>query len=72
MLDNAVQESREALSIAKFTRMDCIKHIGKVWVEVVLRVNVRMAEVFDVFRKVTEKEYVLFANLARYFNLPSC
>jgi hypothetical protein len=69
MLHDAIEQGREALGIAKGAAMDMIEYVGELGLELVLLVQMRVAEVFDILGKVTEQEYVLFTNLAGDFNL---
>lgn len=69
MLDDAVEESTKSAGITKGTRLDRVKDGGKLWVELVVVVQVGVAEVFDVFGKVTKEEDVLITDFARDFDL---
>jgi hypothetical protein len=69
MLHDAIEQGGEALGIAKGAAVDVIKYVGELRLELVLLVQMRVAEVLDILGKVTEQEDVLFANLAGDFNL---
>jgi hypothetical protein len=69
MLHDAIEQGGEALGIAKSAAVDVIKYVGELRLELVLLVQMRVAEVLDILGKVTEQEDVLFANLAGDFNL---
>jgi hypothetical protein len=69
MLHDAIKQGGEALGIAKGAAVDVIKYIGELRLELVLLVQMRVTEVLNILRKVTEQEDVLFTNLAGDFNL---
>ena len=69
VLDDAVEQRGEGARVAKLARVDGVEDVGEVGVELVLLVEVAVAEVFDVLGQVAEEEDVFFANLARDFDL---
>jgi hypothetical protein len=69
VLHDAIEQGGKALGIAKGAAVDVIKYIGELRLELVLLVQMRVAEVLDILGKVTEQEDVLFTNLAGDFNL---
>jgi hypothetical protein len=69
MLHDAIKQGGEALGIAKGAAVDVIKYIGELRLELVLLVQMCVAEVLNILGKVTEQEDVLFTNLAGDFNL---
>lgn len=69
MLDDAVDERREAICVAEGAVMDVVEDGGELWVELILRVQVRVAQVLDVFGEVAEKEDVLLADFTGDFDL---
>lgn len=69
MLDDAVDESREALRVAKHALVDAIEDLGERGFELVVLVEVGVAEVLDVFGEIAEEEDVVLANLTGDFDL---
>jgi hypothetical protein len=69
VLHDAIEQGGEALGIAKGAAVNMIEYVGELGLELVLLVQMRVAEVLDILGKVTEQEDVLFANLAGDFNL---
>lgn len=72
VVGDGTYKSREGACVTEHVGMDGIKHFEKIGVESVGAVMVFMAEVLDVFRKVSEEEDVIFANFAGNFNLLDC
>lgn len=71
MLDDAVEEGGEGARVAEGARVDGIEDLGEGRLQLVVVVEVGMAEVFDVFGEVAEEEDVLLADLAGDFDLGS-
>lgn len=71
MLNDTVDQRGKALSIAKCTVVDVIEDGCELRIKLVLRVQMGVTEVLDIFGKVTKEEDVLFADFAGDFNLKS-
>ena len=69
MVHDAVEERREGAGVAKGARVDAVEYGSKSRVELVLLVEVSVAELVDVLGEVAEKEDVVLADLAGNFNL---
>jgi hypothetical protein len=69
MVDNTVDESREALSVAEHAPSDGVEDLGKLGLDLVSGVEMCMSEVFNVFCEVTEEEDVLLADFTGDLNL---
>jgi hypothetical protein len=69
VVDDAVEQCREGLRIAKGTVMDAVENSGESRVQLVVLVEVSVTEIVDVFSEVAEEEDVVLANLACNFNL---
>ena len=69
LIDNAVAQGGKSTRVAESTTFDGVENFGEVAVELEVAVGVGVAEVFDVFSEVAEKEDVGFADFARDFNL---
>ena len=72
VLDDAVDQRGERRCVAEGAALDRVEDGGKLWVEVVVAVNVRVPEVIDVLGQVAEEEDVVLANLASDFYLTGC
>jgi hypothetical protein len=71
VLNDAVDESGEALGVAKGALMDMVEDNGELRIELVLAVEMGVSEVFHVFCEVAEEEDIVFADFAGDFNLQS-
>jgi acetolactate synthase regulatory subunit len=69
VLNNAVDERGEAFSVAKPSSTNAVENSGQLGIELVVRVDMSVSQILNVFRKVTEKEDVLLANFTRNLNL---
>lgn len=69
MVDDAVEERTKALGVAECALVDGVEDGRELGVELVVRVEMGVAEVFDVFCQVTEQEDVLLADFARDLDL---
>jgi hypothetical protein len=69
VLNDAVDESREFLSVAESAVVDVVEDNGELGIELVVAVEMGVSEVLDVFCEVAEEEDVVLANLAGDFNL---
>lgn len=64
VLDNTVEQRAECSSIAETTFVDLVKHLGELRLELVVLVQMCVAQVLDILCEVTEEKNVLLANLA--------
>jgi hypothetical protein len=69
VLDNAVDQRGEALTVAEPPSADAVENGGELRVELVVRVDMGVAQVFHIFSEVAEEEDVLLANLTGDFDL---
>lgn len=69
VLDDAVDEGGEGAGVAKRSLLDLVEDFGERFVELVVAVNMSVAEIVDVFGEVAEEEDVLLADLAGDFDL---
>jgi hypothetical protein len=69
VLNDAVDESREFLSVAENAVVDVVEDNGELGIELVVAVEMGMSEVLDVFCEVAEEEDVVLADLTGDFNL---
>jgi hypothetical protein len=69
VLDNTVEKSREALSIAEHASVDGVEDLRELGLELVLRIEMCVSEVFNILCKVTEEEDVFFADFTGNLNL---
>ena len=70
MIGYGGHESAELVSITKGIRVNSVEDLLEIWVNGVGAVVVGMAEVFDIFGKVSKEEYVGITDLTSDFNLP--
>lgn len=69
VIDYGVAEGGEAAGVAEHAAFDGVEDFLKVLVELEGTVGVGVTEVFDVFGEIAEEEDVIFADLARNFDL---
>jgi hypothetical protein len=69
VLNNAVDERGEAFSVSKPSSTNAVENSGQLGIELVVRVDMSVSQILNVFRKVTEKEDVLLANFTGNLNL---
>ncbi len=69
MVDDAVDECGEGTGLPESTLFNLIKDLGKGFVEMVIAIDVAVAQIVDVFGEVAEEENVLLADFARDFDL---
>jgi hypothetical protein len=69
VLHDAVEERGEGTCVAKGAGMDGVENGGKGWVELVVLVEMRMAEVVDIFGEVAKEEDILLSDFTGDFNL---
>jgi hypothetical protein len=69
VLDNAVDEGRKLFSVAERALVDVVENGGQLGIELVLRVQMCVAEVLDVLGEVAEEEDVLLADFTGDFDL---
>jgi hypothetical protein len=69
VLNDAVDESREFLSVAESAVVDVVEDNGELGIELVVAVEMGMSEVLDVFCEVAEEEDVVLADLTGDFDL---
>jgi hypothetical protein len=69
VLNDAVDESREFLSVAENAVVDVVEDNGELGIELVVAVEMGMSEVLDVFCEVAEEEDVVLADLTGDFDL---
>ena len=64
VVNNAINKRRELVGITKTVTLNGIKHLAKIVVELEFAVVVSMAQIFNVFRQVTEEEDILLADFS--------
>jgi hypothetical protein len=69
VVNNSVQKSRELVGVTKRAFLNLIEYGGKRFVELIVAIDVAVAEFFDIFGKVPEEEDVTVANFAGNFDL---
>ena len=69
MVNDAVDERGEGTGLPKSTLFNLIKDLGKGFVEMVIAIDVGVAQIVDVFGEVAEEENVVLADFARDFDL---
>ena len=69
MFSDAVDESGEWSLVAERATLNGVEDLLQLRVDLVLAVEVRVAEIFNVLGQISEKEDVLVACLTRDFNL---
>ena len=69
MVDDAVDERGEGTGLPESTFFNLIKDLGKGFVEMVVAIDVTVAQIVDVFGEVAEEENVVLADFARDFDL---
>jgi hypothetical protein len=69
MIHNGMQQGRELVCISKSAFFNLVKYLGKGFVKLVLTVNVGMAQVFDIFGKITKEEDIAVTDFSGDFNL---
>ena len=69
MVNDAVEKSREAVCVAEHAVVDDVEDCGKLGIELVVGVEVGVAELFDVLCEVAEEEDILVADFASDLNL---
>lgn len=65
MVRDAVDQSAELAGVAEHAFADDLENACELWVELEAAVPVRVAQVFHVFRQVTEEEDVVFSDFSR-------
>jgi len=71
MIDDAIHERGEGASVAEGVLLDGVENFGKGGLELILAVDVGVAELVDVFGEVAKEEDVVLADFAGDFNLSS-
>jgi hypothetical protein len=69
VLDDAVDKCGETVSVAELSLTDNIENSGQLGIKLILRVDMSVSQILNVFGKVTEEEDVLLANLTGNFDL---
>ena len=69
MVDDSIRECREGARITKHTALDGVEDLFEFFVELVVAVDVGVAELVDIFGEVAEEEDVVFADFAGDFDL---
>lgn len=69
MIDDAVEEGGKGTSVAEGAGVDGVEHFSEGRVEIVLLVEVGVAEVVNVFCEVAEEENVVLTDFAGNFDL---
>lgn len=69
MLDDSIHKGGEGAGVAKCSLFNGLEHFGQRLVQLILAVDVTMAQLFNIFRKIAKQKNVVFANLARNLNL---
>lgn len=72
MVDDAVEQGTEALGITECALVNRVEDGRELGVELVVRVEMGVAEVFDVFCQVAEQEDVLLADFSGNLDLAGC
>tara|TARA_R110002003_G_scaffold42_3_gene3084 strand:+ start:14478 stop:14738 length:261 start_codon:yes stop_codon:yes gene_type:complete len=69
VFNDAVDESREFLSVAKGAVVDVVEDNGELGIELVVAVEMGVSEVLDIFCEVAEEEDIVLADFTGDFNL---
>lgn len=69
MVNDCTRECRKGSRIAEHATLDSCENLLELFVELVVAVDVSMAELFDVFCQVAKEEDVIFADFAGDFDL---
>lgn len=69
MVFDGTNECTELADISECVLLDALENFDEIFVEFVVSVVVGMTEIFDIFRKVSKQEDVVFANLTRNLDL---
>ena len=69
MFGNATDEGRECGYVAKLAVLDYVEDLLQLRVDLILAIEVCVAEVFNILCQITEEKDVLVARLARDFDL---
>jgi hypothetical protein len=69
VMHNGVCECGESTGVAEHAALDGLEYFLEFFVELVVAVDVGMAEFIDIFGEVSEEEDVVLTNFTSYFDL---
>ena len=69
VLNDGVDQSGESSFVTESAFLDAFEDFGQIGVNLILAVEMVVAEIFDVFRKVAKEEYILVASLTSDLDL---
>ncbi len=64
VINNSVDQSREGAFVTESAFLDGLENLGQIWVDLILAVEVVMAEILNVLRQIAEEEDILVSSLA--------
>ena len=64
VINNSIDQSRECAFVTERAFFDGFENLGQIWVDLILAVEVVMAEILNVLRQIAEEEDILVSSLA--------